>query len=255
MSTILSISALTLRDLLRRRILAVLVLFMGAMVLLSFPLRELTIGQWYRLIVDVGLAANDLTVTLIAILVGSSLVAGDLERRTLFPILSRPIPRSAFVFGRFIGLSCALASLAVVMSLGTALLLVMSRQPHLEPLAQATIGIVVNGWLVAGFAFLFSCFTSATLAGTFTLSLTLIGHFTDSLAFFAAKSSSAPARVTMIALAKVLPNLSILNFKTLASHGHLLAWQSVAPRVAYGVVYAIASVSLGAFLFTWRDLK
>ena len=87
------VATLTVRDLLRRRILALLVLFATALILMSYVLRDLTIGQWQRLITDLGLGAIDFSLTLLAIFVGASLVSGDLDRRTALPLLAKPLSR------------------------------------------------------------------------------------------------------------------------------------------------------------------
>src|SRR5277367_198634 len=98
------IAKLTIRDLIRRRVLVLLALFAGGMVMLSYPLQMLSIGQWQRIVTDVGLAAADLSVSLLAILLGATLIAGDLDKRTLYPLLAKPVSRGTFVAGKYLGL-------------------------------------------------------------------------------------------------------------------------------------------------------
>jgi Cu-processing system permease protein len=252
---ILQIAKLTIRDLVRRRVLVILGLFALAMILLSFPLRELTIGQWKRLITDVGLGAADLSIALIGILLGSTLVSGDLDRRTLYPLLAKPISRAAFVVGRFLGLAAILATLAFGMSLGTDAMLLLAGQPAPLVIFQATIGIATGALLVGAMSVMFSCFTSTTLAGTFGLSLALICHLNDSLAYFGSKSPSPVLRAISIGLAKGLPNLELLNLKTVAAHGATIPWGDLLSRTAYGLTYAALLIAIGAAVFSRRDLK
>jgi ABC-type transport system involved in multi-copper enzyme maturation permease subunit len=246
---------LTVLDLVRRRLLVVLGLFAVAMILLSFPLRVLTTGEWHRVISDVGLGAADLSVTLIAILLGATLVAGDLERRTLYPLLARPLTRSAFVVGKVLGLSLVLAFLAAVMGGGTALMLRLAKEPGMIPLVQATCTIAVGAILVGSLAVMFSSFTSSTLAGIFGLAVVLLGHLTENMAYFGARAQTELSRAILLGFSKALPDLERLNLKTMASHGNTVSWKALALLAAYGFAYSVVATSLGAAVFSRRDLK
>ena len=251
----LEIARLTFSDLVRRRVFVVLALFAVGLVLLSFPLRELTIGQWYRLITDVGLASTDAALSLLAIFLGASLIAGDLERKTLYPLLAKPVSRRAFVTGRFLGLVAVLASLALAMILGTAAMLVLARQRGFGPVLQAGMLLLVQAITIGGLSILFSSFTSTTLAATFGLSFAVIGHLTSQLAYFGGKSTSALSRSLMQGAARVIPNLEFMNIKTLAAHHQMLSWPNAGIRSLYGLAYAIVVVAAGAMIFGQRDLK
>lgn len=251
----LVIALFTAKDLLRRRILVVLALFGVGMILLSFPLRELTIGQWQRLITDVGLGATELSLTLVAVFVGSSLIAGDLERRTLYPPLSKPISRGSFVLGKFLGLSLVLLGLVGLMGGGTEFMLLAAHQQNGIAVNGAAItGIWLSVTLIGAMAILFSSFTTSTLAATFTLSLTLLGHFVDNLAYFASKSGSGFGKLVS-ALVRVLPNFELINLKDFAAHQQAISGADFLHRLVYASCYCVLVVALAAIIFTRRDLK
>lgn len=251
----LPIAGLTVRDLVRRRIFSILGLFAALMVLLSFPLRNLTIGQWSRLIRDVGLGATEATATLLAILLGATLIAGDLERRTLYPLLARPLSRASFVAGKFVGLAALLTVLIGCMTLGIVGMLALARQAiGAESLLQAAAAIALTSCVCGALATLFSCFTSTTLAATFGLALAFLGHLVDNLAYFAGRSPSFSSKI-VLASTRVLPNLERLNLKTLAAHSQSIPWGDFGLRALYGIGYATAAVALGAAIFSRRDLK
>jgi ABC-type transport system involved in multi-copper enzyme maturation permease subunit len=90
----------TIRELLRSKLLYNLLLFAVLLIGSSFFIAQLTIGQWDRVIVDLGLAAAEITGMLIAVLIGVGLVAGEVERKTIFAVLARPLGRGAFLAGR-----------------------------------------------------------------------------------------------------------------------------------------------------------
>ena len=250
----IDIALFTVKDLVRRRILVVLALFGVGMILLSFPLRELTIGQWQRLITDIGLGGTELTLTLIAVFVGSTLISGDLERRTLYPLLSKPISRAAFVSGKFLGLSMVMVLLAFLMGLGVELMLLFAKQEgQLLINSEALATVALTAVLTGAIAVFFSSFTTSTLAATFSLAFALLGHFVDNLVYFATKSETAFG-AGLARVERCLPNFELTNLKDFAAHDQAITALAFASRLAYGTCYALLIVSLGAIIFTRRDL-
>lgn len=258
---VLPVATLTIRDLVRRRVFVTLGLFSIWMILLSFPLRQLTIGQGTRLITDIGFGATDLCATLLAIFLGATLISGDLDRRTLYPLLAKPISRVSFVVGKFVGLAVVLLLLVATMSLGILAMLKLEtlsllREHPVQTVSvlQTASAVALHAWLCGGLALFFSCFTSTTLAATFSLALAFIGHTVDSLVYFATKSQSVEGTVVQV-VARFLPNLERLNLKTLAAHEQTIPWDDLGLRGLYALAYAALAIALGAAIFSRRDLK
>ena len=105
----------TVRELVRSKLLHNLIFFAVLLIASSMFVAQLTIGQWDRVILDMGLAAIELSGVLVAVLIGVGLVAGEIERRTVFPTLARPLSRGAFLLGRFLGLFAMMAVSVVLM--------------------------------------------------------------------------------------------------------------------------------------------
>jgi len=252
---VFAIAFATVQDLVRRRVFVVLALFVVAMLMLSFPLRQLTIGQWYRLIVDVGLGGTELGATLAGILLGATVVSGDIDRRTILPILAKPINRATFVGGRFAGLVVVILALTASMTLGTALSLALARQTAFLPLIQASALIACSAILVSAIAVAFSCVASPTLAGLIGITIALAGHLTDNLAYFGAKAHSATERWLLRGLSHGLPNLEMLNVKGAATRALVLPLGDIGVRVTYAAAYTIVVLALGIAAFGRRDLK
>ena len=116
----------TIRELLRNKLLYNLLFFAVLLIASSLFIAQLTIGQWDRIILDIGLAAAELSGVLIAILIGVSVVAGEIDRKTIFPTLAKPITRGAFLAGRYAGLSAMLAVNVTVMTGSVAIVLRMA---------------------------------------------------------------------------------------------------------------------------------
>jgi len=109
------IAANTVRELVRNKLLYNLLFFAVLLIGSSIFVAQLTIGQWDRVILDIGLAAIELSGVLVAVLIGVGLVAGEVERRTVYPTLARPVTRGAFLMGRFLGLYAMLSVSVVLM--------------------------------------------------------------------------------------------------------------------------------------------
>src|SRR5207237_2029813 len=113
----------TMRELLRNKLLYNLLFFAVLLIASSLFIAQLTIGQWDRIILDMGLGAAELTGVLIAVLIGVSLVAGEIDRKTIFPTLAKPLSRSAFIAGRYAGLATMLSVNVAVMAVSVAVVL------------------------------------------------------------------------------------------------------------------------------------
>ena len=192
---------------------------------------------------------------LVAILIGVGLVAGEIERRTVFPILARPVTRGAFLLGRFLGL-CAMLAVSVVLMLGVlAGVLRLAGYGVSSSVAIAALLILLELSLMAAAALLFGSFTKPILASAFSLSVFLIGHLLSDLKAFQQRSHSGLAKVFTGVAYRLLPDLELLNVKSLASN-ELPVPHGLAPAAAlYGAAYAAALLVIAVSIFSRRDLK
>lgn len=245
----------TIRELVRSKLLYTLLLFAALLVFGSVFIAQLAFGGWERIIVDFSLAAIEMVGVLIAILIGVSVVAGEIERRTLYPTLAKPISRGTFLFGRYAGL-CAILTVMTAAMVALLFLTLRGAGDSLSGVAlMAALLLLVEMWLMAGAALFFSSFTTPILASSFTLSLFLIGHLLTDLRTFAARSQNPASRAMVLAAARILPDLELLNLKGHAANGIAVAGSSVASSAAYGLAYAGVLLFLSTAIFSRRDLK
>ena len=104
MNKVLALAAVTIREAVRQKLAVNLLVFALALVAASFTVSTLTFGEQYRIIVDIGLSAMEIFGTLIAVFLGAGLIARDVERRTVYPIIAKPVSRAEYVIGRYLGL-------------------------------------------------------------------------------------------------------------------------------------------------------
>lgn len=246
------------REAVRDRVLYNLVLFVLLLIGGAIFLGELSAGQETKIIIDLGLSAMLLFGVFIAIFVGVGLVYKEIERRTLYAILSKPIGRGQFLLGKYLGLCLTLLVNVVVMGVGVSLALIYIRRGW-EPLAlkiwPAILLIFFELAIITAVALLFSTFSSPALSALLTFFVFLIGHFSGDLKNLANTSSSAAARVLFRGLYYVLPNLTTYSVITPVAHGVVPDIQSVALGAAYAVVYITVVLAAATMIFSGRNFK
>jgi ABC-type transport system involved in multi-copper enzyme maturation permease subunit len=246
------------REAVRDRVLYNLVLFVLLLIGGAIFLGELSAGQETKIIIDLGLSAMLLFGAFIAIFVGVGLVYKEIERRTLYAILSKPIGRGQFLVGKYLGLCLTLLVNVVVMGVGVSLALMFIRRGW-EPLAAkiwpAILLIYFELTILTAVALLFSTFSSPALSALLTFFVFLIGHFSGDLKNLAGASSSAAGRVVFRALYYLLPNLTTYSVITPAAHGVAPDAQSLILGAAYAVVYITVLLAAAAMIFSGRNFK
>jgi ABC-type transport system involved in multi-copper enzyme maturation permease subunit len=251
--TIKVIAVNTFKEAVRDRILYLLLFFAAAAILLSRVLALLTVGDRTKIIKDVGLASISIFGALMAILIGTGLVYKEIEKRTIFTLISKPIHRYEFLLGKYFGLVLTLA--VMLSSMGFIFLaLVLVQTGTLEGrLLLAILFIFFELVLLTAVAILFSCFSTPILSSLFSLGFYLIGHFSWSLEALVKKARPGLGRTLLGLLAAVLPDLENFNIRTEVVHGLPLPGSLLLYSAAYGIVYAAFILTLAVLIFRRRD--
>jgi ABC-type transport system involved in multi-copper enzyme maturation permease subunit len=246
------------REAVRDRVLYNLVIFALLLIAGAILLGELSAGQEAKIIVDLGLSAILLFGVFIAIFVGVGLVYKEIERRTLYAILSKPIGRGEFLVGKYLGLCVTLLVNVTVMGMGLSLaLLYVGRgwSPLITRIWPAVLLIYVELMILTGVAMLFSSFSSPALSALLTFFVFVIGHFSSDLKALSQTMAGAPTRWFFAALYYLLPNLSNYNAITAAAHGFSPDARLFATSVAYGLCYVGVLLAAATLIFRRRNLK
>ena len=241
------------RETLRDKLLYNLLLFALFLIGGSVVLGELTIYEQKKIVMDMGLAAINLMGVIIAVFVGIGLVSKEIERRTIYTIMARPISRFQFILGKYCGLALTLFVNVGVMVLVFFATLFMDQILVPMALFQAIGLIFVELLLVTAIALFFSTFTSATLSAMLTLGFYVIGHLSTDLKGLADKSSHDGVRQVIEGLYYLCPNFELLNIKGQAAAGVSVAWTYQAWAMSYGMLYAAALVAAACLVFQRRD--
>lgn len=251
---ILSISLNTFRENLREKLLYNLLVFALLMIGSSILLSRLTLGDANRLILDLGLASINLFGVIIAIFVGIGLVSKEIDKKTIYTIISKPVRRSEFLLGKYLGLSITLLVNTLIMVAGLLVVLQFMNVPIELILFKSLLLIFIELEIITAVALLFSTFTSSTLSAIFSLAIYVIGHLTADLKLLGEKLDAA-SRAILNAVYYVLPNLERFNLK-----GHVIHRLEVGPAdlaliVCYGIAYTALLLLLSTVIFQRRDFQ
>jgi ABC-type transport system involved in multi-copper enzyme maturation permease subunit len=254
--TITVIARNTFREAVRDRILYNLVLFVLLITASAIFLGELTAGQEARMIVNLGLSALLLFGAFIAIFVGVSLVSKEIEKRTVYAIFSKPVSRTEFIVGKYLGLCLTLLVNILVMGIGITLALLYVKGGSLAFSVWGTILLIYLELIIlTATAILFSSFSSPALSALLTFFVFIIGHFSSALRELAGAMGSKAARVVFDGIYYLLPNLSHFEFIRNSAHGDCPPPAMLAGSAAYAVVYSIILLTATTLIFGRRDFK
>jgi Cu-processing system permease protein len=249
-----AIATNTFREAIRDRILYGLLAFAILLIACSVALADLSIGQQERLMKDIGLAAISLIGVLMAVFLGIALISREVERRTAYTILSKPIRRYQFVLGKYLGLVLTIGVNVAVMGAALSGLLAVYGWWQAN-VAAALLLTMVELLVVAGIATLFSSFTTPTLSAIFTLGLFVIGHLTGTLRAIAERAPGGGGRLFAAVLYRTLPNLEAFNVKGRVANSELVSLAEVGLAGAYGALYLAALLALAILIFERRELR
>jgi ABC-type transport system involved in multi-copper enzyme maturation permease subunit len=240
------------------------ILLMGA----SYLIGQLTAGQDVKIIKDLGLAATSIFGLFIAVFIGIGLVSKEVERRSIYSLLSKPVERRDVVVGKYLGLVLTLAVNLAVMA--AALYVVLGymawmspataaagwERPALDPALLAAFALTfLELAIVTAIAVFFSTFSTPILSAAFTFGLFVAGRFSGDLRNFNQVIDSPVANALTTTLYWILPNLSSFDVRAQVVHGQPIGAGYMAMSAGYAALYIAALVVAAATVFARRDFK
>jgi len=248
----------TFREAVRDRVLYNLVFFALLMMAAAIGVGQISIGIEQTVIVSLGLSAISVIGLLIAVFIGVALVSKEMDKRTLYALLAKPVRRWEFLLGKFGGLVLTLAVNTAAMALG--LLLVILYVKHTLTGSDAVVLVAVYFiWLklalVVALALLFSCFTTPLLAILFTAGLYIVGLYVQELRNLPVEVMSAGMAACTKWLSYLLPNFENYNVMAMAAHGRAVPRTLILQNTLYTAVYCGIVLAAAAAVFSRRNLK
>lgn len=268
MRVIACIAAAVYRECVRDKVLYNLVLFAVMLISVSYLLGQLTAGQEVKIIKDLGLSAISVFGLLIAVFIGIGLVSKEVDRRSIYSLLAKPIRRDQFIAGKYAGLVLTLLVNVAIMTV--ALYVVLGCMSWVETeqfkrgwetsatdpaMLKAIWLIFVELMLMTALALFFSTFSSPILSATLTFALYVVGHFNQDLKQFENVVDSKPVALLARGLYYVLPNLAPFSVKAEVVHAQPVGLAYMGLTTLYGMVYIAALLVTAMFIFSRRDFQ
>lgn len=245
----------TFREAVRDRILYSILAFALLLIGASVVLAGLSIGQESKIVKDLGLASTSLFGTFIAIFLGITLVFKEIDRRTIYAIIPKPIPRSQFVLGKYVGLVLTLFVTVGVMAL-LVFCLAWAQDGRATPGLLAAAGAdFVALMIVTAVALVFSTFSTPTLSAIFSLAIFVIGRLSADLVLFAEHFGGSGLRALVYAIYLVLPDLGRFQIGSQVVHGIPMRPAEIGAAVTYGLAYVAVLLLVAVAVFQRRDFK
>lgn len=250
-----TIASNTLREAVRSKVLYILLFFALVLIGTSFLLATLSYVERERILQDVALGSIRLFGAAIAIFIGVGMIHQEVDRRTIYTILSKPVSRVDFLVGKYLGLVTTLWIQLAVMSAGFVGVSWATGAPldsgHAIALGMTALELAV---LVA-IATLFSSFATPFLAACYSVGLYMVGHVTRDLRALGAMTDAEGVGVLTTWLHRLLPDLESFNWTIEAVHGLPIPAAEVLWAALMGVGWCVAFLTVAALVFERRDFR
>jgi Cu-processing system permease protein len=247
----------TFREAVRDRVLYNLIAFAVLLSGAAIFVGQISIEIEKLVVVNLGLTAVSLFGVVIAIFIGIGLVSKEIEKRTLYTVLSRPVRRWEFIAGKFLGLAGTLVVNTFFMGVGVFAALFYVAHKFAPADAQILVAlyfIVLQFVMICALALLFSSFSSPLLSAVFAFSLFVIGSFAEDLRGFAGMAHGL-TKWLATAAAYLVPNFSALNVITSVAHGEAVSPRLIWFNTVYALLYAGMALCGAVLIFDRRNLK
>lgn len=257
-SQTLAIVLNTFREAVRDRVLYNLIAFALILIASALLFGEISIGIQKTILINLGLSSISIFGLLIAIFLGIGLVYKEMDKRSLYAVLSKPIRRSQFVVGKFLGLNFTILVNTALMSIGLwAALFYLTRgfEPRDIHIWEAIYFILLQLSLVTALCLFFSCFSTPVLSAVFTFVAYVIGNLASDIRAFGELTQNNLLQTLTTGLYYLLPNFSNFNVSAWVAHGNAVGREVILLNTAYALCYDAILVAASMSIFARKDLK
>lgn len=268
MTTLWPIAYITLKEGLRNRAIYGISLFAVLMLVFEFLISAMIMQEVGKVAVDMALSTVSLSGLLLVLFVGLNLLAKDLDKRTIYMVLSRPVSRTQYIYGKFLGMVLLIVAMTALLSLFAVLFLLLTKATYPNYFDRFSLSLVLLALvfstmmliLLSALSFLFASFSSTSfIALVLTVIVYIIGQSVGDVKDLVEAPqvvgiTVSPVTVKLVQIAYyIFPNLSFFDIKMQASHGLAIPPWSVFWVMAYGLVYTALAISLAALIFRKKE--
>lgn len=254
MRQLYEISANTFRETIRNQVLYIVLFFVLGLIFLSVFIADWSVFARIQVMQDFGLATMSIAGLLLAVFIGVGLLGKEVSQKTVYNVITKPVSRSIFVFGKFAGLFASLIMTFAVMSLVFAGTIFMLGGIVDKAMIWAVLLIWTEMSVMISAAVFFSTLTSPILASIYSLAFYIAGHFNDLLSLKMIEQKGSLYPVFLKAIYFILPNLEHFNIRDNIVYKIALPPSYFGFAFAYGIFYTMLFLLLSFAFFSRKDL-
>ena len=244
------------REVIRDRILYLIGFFAVILIVISLLLPQISANTQDKILLDVGMAGIAIAGLVTAVFVGTGLVNKEIEKRTVFVLIAKPISRVEFIVGKHLGLTAVLAVLIIAMTMIYFGVLSFHQVSYpVGSLAIASFYTLLELSLVTAIAILFGVFTSSLLSTILTFAMYIMGHLSPDLVELAKLAKNPSLEQLTENMYLVLPDLSRLNLRNAAVYGSELMPEptELLSSGVYAIAYIVLLLTIANLIFSRRQ--
>jgi len=253
MRRVYAIAVNTFRETIRDRVLGVIVLFALGMIIASLWLASISLNQQARMIKDFGLVAVTFFGLVVAVFVAASLVHKEVEKRTVFVLFSKPVGRTEFIWGKFLGLAATMLVVLAGMGLFLFLLTLVVAKQASGWLLVATALIYLQLLAVIAVTVFFSTVSSAILASVLGISVFVAGQLSHNVLSLSRLGNGVVIKAASWVVYVLIPNLGAVDIKPAVVGEASASWASIAAWAGYLVAYIVVVVLAASWVFHRKE--
>ncbi|PZR06357.1 MAG: ABC transporter permease [Archangium gephyra] len=252
---ILALMLAGFREALRNRITVVVGVFAGVLILLTTLVMNTTVFTIDRAVTDFGLGVMALLMAALSMFLSVGTLSREIEKRTVFLVMSRPISRTQFVVGRYLGMMTTLTVLLAAMAFFYGLQLLLFGVQPTGAMGAALLGLWVELFVLAALGLLLSASTGQLVGALSLVGVYLMGHLSPDL-FALSQRTDLPglARACGVLYALV-PNLDRLDYRVEAAWESTIELPELLSSCGVGAAWALLFVTAASLVFSRRDFR
>lgn len=254
LSKILTVARFTLHELLKSKILLI-TLFIGVLIAIAtFVATEFTYGTPAKVALDFGFGMLSLSSLGIALFMGATLLPNELDSRTVYMVISRPVPRWCFILGKILGLMGVLVINVFILSVFTmTCLLLLGGELNQAIIFTAAFNILESLLLLLVVVFL-SLFLNTILSSSTAFLVLFLGHAIQETQSITFVQNRAGFEYLLKFYHFFLPAFYKLNFKDYLVYERSIPQFEMFASFCYGLIYCLGLICLIIFIFNQKNL-
>ncbi len=251
MKRIIAVTINTYREAIRNKILYTVLFFLFILLGISTILGSFTMGETQRFVINFGLAGTELLGVTMAIIIGTGMIYNEIQRRTIYTVLSKPIKRWQYILGKFLGLGLTLFIQEFLMILIVAIFLVLVKGKLTLLFFIGAFYLYMTILLTIALSIFFSTFTSPILSGLFTATFYIIGESLEELRVLLTTklAHTSFAKLIVQITYDILPNFGNLNIKNEVVHNVALPQGYIINSSLYAIAYVLFLLTISTLIF------